>query len=86
MPESARLYFPMVPDFSAPLVSNDQFVLIIGLYVIMLVIILLRFVGGIEHGDDRYEFMYSVGTVLPAAMAVFTVTTALANTAFGGMF
>jgi len=86
MPESAREYFPMMPDFSAPLVSNDQFVLIIGLYVIMLVIILLRFVGGIEHGDDRYEFMYSVGTVLPVAMAVFTVTTALANTAFGGMF
>jgi len=86
MPESARQYFPMVPDFSAPLVSSDQFVLIIGLYVIMLVIILLRFVGGIEHGDDRYEFMYSVGTVLPVAMAVFTVTTALANTAFGGMF
>jgi len=85
MPESARQYFPMVPDFSAALVSNDQFVLIIGLYVIMLVIILLRFVGGIEHGDDRYEFMYSVGTVLPVAMAVFTVTTALANTAFGGM-
>jgi hypothetical protein len=86
MPESARQYFPMVPEFSAPLVSNDQFVLIIGLYVIMLVIILLRFVGGIEHGDDRYEFMYSVGTVLPIAMAVFTLTTALANTAFGGMF
>ena len=61
-------------------------VMVLFLYVIMLVIILLRFVGGIENGDDRYEFMYSVGTVLPVAMAVFTLTTALANTAFGGMF
>jgi hypothetical protein len=86
MPESARQYFPMMPDFSAPLVTNDQFVLIIGLYIIMLVIILLRFVDGIEHGDDRYEFMYSVGTVLPIAMAVFTITTAFANSAFGTMF
>ncbi len=86
MPESARQYFPMVPEFGGPLVSNDQFVLIIGLYVIMLVVILLRFVGGIEHGDDRYEFMYSVGTVLPVAMAVFTLTTAFAGVTFGGMF
>jgi len=85
MPPDARQYFPMVPDFSAPLVSTGQFVLIIGLYVIMLVIILLRFVDGIEHGDDRYEFMYNVGVVLPIAMAIFTVTTALAGTAFGDM-
>ncbi len=85
MPESARQYFPMVPEFSAPMVSSDQFVLIIGLYLIMLVIILLRFVSGIEHGDDRYEFMYSVGVVLPVAIAVFTMTTALAGSAFGGM-
>jgi hypothetical protein len=85
MPASARQYFPMVPEFSAPMVSNDQFVLIIGLYLIMLVIILLRFVSGIEHGDDRYEFMYSVGVVLPVAMAIFTATTALAGSAFGNM-
>lgn len=86
MPEGARQYFPMMPEFNAPLASGDEFVLIIGLYVIMLVIILLRFVDGIEHGDDRYEFMYSVGTVLPVAMAVFTITTAFADSAFGTMF
>ena len=85
MPDSARQYFPMIPDFSAPLITTDQFVLIIGLYIIMLVIILLRFVDGIEHGDDRYEFMYNVGRVLPVAMAVFTITTAFAGTAFGDM-
>lgn len=86
MPESARQYYPMIPEFSAPTVSDGEFVLVIGLYVIMLVVILLRFTGGIEYGDDHYEFMYSVGTVLPVAMAVFTVTTALANSAFSGMF
>ena len=85
MPESARQYFPLVPEFSAPAISTGEFVLIIGLYIIMLVIILLRFVDGIEHGDDKYEFMYNVGTVLPVSMAVFTVTTALAGNAFGGM-
>jgi hypothetical protein len=85
LPESARQYFPMIPEFRAPLITTDQFVLIIGLYIIMLVIILMRFVDGIEHGDDRYEFMYNVGMVLPIAMAIFTITTALAGTAFSGM-
>lgn len=85
MPDSARQYFPMVPEFSPPLVSPDQFVLIVGIYIMLLVIILLRFVDGIEHGDDRYEFMYSIGMVLPVSMAVFTITTTLANIAFEGM-
>src|SRR5208337_4601961 len=25
MPDSARQYFPMIPDFSAPLITTDQF-------------------------------------------------------------
>lgn len=86
MPDSARPYFPMVPEFSAPAVTPDQFVLVVGVYVIMLVIILLRFVCGIEHGDDRYEFMYSTGITLPVSTLVFTVTTKLSGMAFNGMF
>ncbi|MCD1295445.1 hypothetical protein CUJ83_10585 [Methanocella sp. CWC-04] len=85
IPESARSYFPMVPEFSAPLVSPDEFVLIVGIYLIFLVIILLRFVNGIEHGDDRYEFMYSLGNTLPISITVFTLTTAMAGTLFQGM-
>jgi hypothetical protein len=53
--------------------------------VILLVIILLRFVDGIEHGDDVQEFMYSVGRTLPVTVAVFSMSTAVSGTLFGGM-
>jgi hypothetical protein len=82
LPESARPYFPMVPQFTAPSVSAADFTLIVGVYVILLVIILLRFVDGIEHGDDVQDFMYSVGRTLPVAVAVFSVTTAISGTVF----
>jgi hypothetical protein len=85
MPESARAYFPMMPEFGAPLVSPGAFVLIVGIYLMLLVIILMRFVDGIEHGDDRYELMYGIGRTLPLSMAVFTATTMMANVAFEGM-
>lgn len=85
MPESARAYFPMVPQLTSPLVTADEFMLIIGLYLIFLVIILLRFVSGIEHGDDEAEFMYSVGRTLPVSVLIFTLTTALSGMLFGGM-
>jgi hypothetical protein len=57
----------------------------VGVYVILLVIILLRFVDGIEHGDDVQEFMYSVGRTLPVAVAVFSVSTSISGVFFNGM-
>jgi hypothetical protein len=85
MPEAARSYFVMVPQFTTPAVSMADFTLIVGVYVILLVIILLRFVDGIEHGDDVQEFMYSVGRTLPVAVAVFSVSTAVSGLLFSGM-
>jgi hypothetical protein len=85
MPEAARSYFAVVPQFTAPAVSMADFTLIVGVYVILLVIILLRFVDGIEHGDDVQEFMYSVGRTLPVAVAVFSVSTAVSGLLFNGM-
>ncbi|MGA9139852.1 MAG: hypothetical protein WBZ29_06485 [Methanocella sp.] len=85
LPEGALPYFPMVPQFTAPSVSTSDFTLIVSVYVILLVIILLRFVDGIEHGDDVQEFMYSVGRTLPVAVAVFSITTAVSTSIFGGM-
>ncbi|HEY3273288.1 MAG TPA: hypothetical protein VGJ92_05975 [Methanocella sp.] len=85
MPESARSYFTMVPQFTAPSVAMADFTLIVGVYVILLVIILLRFVDGIEHGDDVQEFMYSVGRTLPVAVGVFSVSTAVSGMLFSGM-
>ncbi len=85
LPEDAQSYFVMVPQFTAPAVSTPDLTLIVGVYVILLVIILLRFVDGIEHGDDVQEFMYSVGRTLPVAVAVFSVSTAVSGIMFEGM-
>ena len=85
LPASARPYFPMVPQFTAPAVSTADFTLIVGVYVILLVIILQRFVDGIERGDDVQEFMYSVGRTLPVAVAVFSLSTAVSSALFSGM-
>jgi hypothetical protein len=85
MPEAARSYFVMVPQFTAPAVSMEDFTLIVGVYVILLVIILLRFVDGIEHGDDVQEFMYGVGRTLPVAVFVFSISTAVSGLLFNGM-
>ena len=85
LPESARPYFPLVPQISAPGVSQADFTLIVGVYLILLVLILLRFVDGIEHGDDLREFMYSAGRTLPVAVITFSLTTAAASALFKGM-
>ncbi|HUL61961.1 MAG TPA: hypothetical protein VLT35_02770 [Methanocella sp.] len=85
LPEAARPYFPMVPQFTAPSVSTADFTLIVGVYLILLVIILLRFVDGIEHGDDVQEFMYSVGRTLPVAVAVFSISSAASEALFNGL-
>ncbi|KPQ41295.1 MAG: hypothetical protein MPEBLZ_04161, partial [Candidatus Methanoperedens nitroreducens] len=56
-------------------VPPDIFVLVVGIYMILLVMILTRFAGGIEYGDDRPQFMYDLGQTLPISIMVFTVTT-----------
>jgi hypothetical protein len=82
IPDFQVPYISIIPKMSAPTISSGEFVLIVGVYILLLVLILLRFVGGIEYGDDRYEFMYSIGKTLPVSIAVFTITTALSGVVF----
>ncbi|HHF55786.1 MAG TPA: hypothetical protein ENL42_02585 [Thermoplasmatales archaeon] len=56
-------------------VPPEIFVLVIGIYVIQLVFLLVRFANGIEEGDDKIQFMYSLGKSLPAAIAFFSIVT-----------
>ncbi len=82
IPDFQVPYISIIPKMSAPTISSGEFVLIVGIYILLLVIVLLRFVGGIEYGDDRYEFMYSIGKILPLSIAVFTITTAVSGMVF----
>ncbi len=66
-------------------VPHDIFLLIIGVYMVVLVIILTRFAGGIEYGGDKPQFMYDLGQMLPMSIFVFTATTIISRYLFSSM-
>lgn len=66
-------------------VPPDIFLLVIGFYMVILVIILTRFAGGIEYGGDKPQFMYDLGQMLPMSILVFTVTTIISRYLFSSM-
>lgn len=66
-------------------ISPDIFLLAAGIYMIILVVILTRFAGGIEYGDDKPQFMYDLGQMLPVSIMVFTVTTIVSRVLFSTM-
>lgn len=66
-------------------VPSDTFLLIIGIYMVILVIILTRFAGGIEYGGDKPQFMYDLGQMLPMSILVFTITTIISRYLFSSM-
>jgi hypothetical protein len=61
----------------------DIFVLIVGIYLILTVMIIMYFTTGIEHGADPIERRYQTGIALVVALLIFTVTTVGANEALG---
>ncbi len=66
-------------------VSPDIFLLVVGIYMIILVTILARFAGGIEYGGDKPQFMFDLGQMLPISIFVFTITTVMARMLFMAM-
>ena len=66
-------------------VPPDIFLLVIGIYMVILVIILTRFAGGIEYGGDKPQFMYDLGQMLPMSILVFTVSTIISRYLFSSM-
>ena len=66
-------------------VSPEIFVLVIGIYILQLVFLMIRFANGIDEGDDRIQYMYSLGTSLPSAIALFSIVTIFAMIIFQGM-
>ncbi|DAC72844.1 MAG TPA: hypothetical protein DSN98_02945 [Thermoplasmata archaeon] len=55
-------------------VRPEYFVLVIGIYLIELVFLLTRFTNGINEGDDKATFMFSLGKIMPLSIIVFSVT------------
>ena len=49
------------------------------------VIILVRFAGSIEHGGDKAQFMYELGTGLSLSIMVFTISVVVSKTLFASI-
>jgi len=71
--------------FSIINVPPEIFVLVIGIYIIQLVFLLTRFANGIDEGDDKIQYMYSLGKALPTAIAFFSIVTIFSMIMFQGM-
>ncbi|MBS3056907.1 MAG: hypothetical protein J4473_05755 [Candidatus Aenigmarchaeota archaeon] len=61
-------------SFSNLRISEFEFVLIVGIYLIETSLILARFLNWIENGDDPIGFQYRAGAILLVGFFVFVIT------------
>lgn len=85
---TAALYVLLSKEFSkmpnaVPMIPNDVFFLILGFYLAFVVIITMFFTNGIEHGEDRVQLKYSIGSALPVAVIIYTVSVILGQLTIG---
>jgi len=66
-------------------IPPDVFMLAVGFYIIILVVILIRFAGGIEYGGDKAQFMYELGKGLPLSILVFTISMVVSRVLFASI-
>ena len=72
-------------SFTIENVRPEYFVLVIGIYIIELVFLLTRFTNGIDEGDDKAAYMYSLGKMLPTSVAVLTLTIIIGQMLFSSI-
>lgn len=72
-------------SFAIENVKPEYFVLVIGIYIIELVFLLIRFANGIDEGDDTIQYMYNLGKSLPTAILFFSIITVISMFFFQGM-
>jgi len=61
-------------SFMVENIRPEFFVLIIGIYLMELVFLLTRFTNGLNEGDDKATFLYSLGKSMPMSIVVFSIT------------
>ena len=78
---------PGITDsFSLENVRTEYFVLVIGIYIIQLIFLLTRFSNGIDEGDDKATYMYSLGKMMPTSVFVFSATVIIGQILFAQIF
>ena len=83
--DSSTVFTGITESFSLENVRPEYFVLVIGIYIIELVFLLTRFTNGIDEGDDKAAFMYSLGRVVPTAVIVLTITIIIGQILFSSI-
>ncbi|RLF32984.1 MAG: hypothetical protein DRM98_02975 [Thermoplasmata archaeon] len=71
--------------FTLENIRPEYFVLVIGVYIIELVFLLVRFANGIDEGDDKATYMYSLGKTMPTSIMVFSITVILGQILFSSI-
>ena len=72
-------------SFSVQNVRPEFFVLVIGIYLIELIFLMVRFTNGIDEGDDKATYMYSLGRIMPTSIFVFSMTVILGQILFASI-
>ena len=72
-------------SFSVQNVRPEFFVLVIGIYIIQLIFLMVRFTNGIDEGDDKATYMYTLGKIMPTSIIVFSITVILGQILFSSI-
>ena len=70
--------------FTSAMMDPSDFMLIIGVYLLMVVAITGYFAVGIQNGVDTIEAKHSIGISLPVAAITFSIVTILSQSVMGG--
>jgi Flp pilus assembly protein TadB len=73
------------PENFSQSIPPDQFMLAIGVYIVLVSAILTRFAGAIEYGGDRTQLKYDLACMLPVTVIIFAVSAAASRVVFGGL-
>jgi hypothetical protein len=72
-------------SFSVQNIRPEFFVLVIGIYIIELIFLLIRFTNGIDEGDDKATYMYTLGKTMPISIIVFSITVIFGQILFSSL-
>jgi len=73
------------PETFSQSIPPDQFLLAIGVYIVLISAILTRFAGAIEYGGEREQLKYDLACMLPITVLIFAVSAAASRVIFSGM-
>ena len=82
---SSTIFAGITEAFTLENVRPEYFTLVVGIYIIELVFLLTRFTNGIDKGDDKAEYMYALGVIMPTAVIVLTITVIIGQFLFSSI-